>query len=136
VNAEGRPYFLCELASNRRAFFFIRPRFAPLLMGAVEGNQGSKQPPVDLLQGLQGPQKSVPCRFLYDEEGSRLYEEITGCADYYPYLAELRLFQEHVAGMLKVQSMSVCQPPQHGIWVYYHSCHEIKAIPTCAPSPQ
>jgi dimethylhistidine N-methyltransferase len=34
------------------------------------------------------PYKSVPCKFLYDEAGSVLFEKITDLEEYYPYRAE------------------------------------------------
>lgn len=38
----------------------------------------SKTPPADLVAGLQAPLncKALPCRFLYDEAGSKLYEQV------------------------------------------------------------
>jgi len=37
----------------------------------------------ELLTGLSAPQKSVPCRFFYDDAGSDLFEEITTLPEYY-----------------------------------------------------
>ena len=39
-------------------------------------------------KGLGAPSKSLPCRFLYDAEGSRLFEEICKLPEYYPTRAE------------------------------------------------
>ena len=39
--------------------------------------------------------KTVPCSFLYDGEGSRLYDQITELAAYYPYRAEEVLLAAH-----------------------------------------
>jgi len=33
--------------------------------------------------GLRRPQKSLPCKYFYDERGSRLFEEICGLEEYY-----------------------------------------------------
>lgn len=38
--------------------------------------------------GLTAPSKSLPCRFLYDDEGSRLFEEICALPEYYVLRAE------------------------------------------------
>jgi dimethylhistidine N-methyltransferase len=38
--------------------------------------------------GLGTPHKSIPCRFLYDEEGSSLFEEICDLPEYYLTRAE------------------------------------------------
>ena len=39
-------------------------------------------------RGLTGPSKRIPCRFLYDERGSRLFEQICGTPEYYVTRAE------------------------------------------------
>jgi L-histidine N-alpha-methyltransferase len=39
-------------------------------------------------QGLGGRPKSLPCRFFYDEAGSRLFEEICRLPEYYPTRTE------------------------------------------------
>jgi uncharacterized SAM-dependent methyltransferase len=38
----------------------------------------------DVVEGLSHLQKTIPCRWLYDERGSDLFEEITRLEDYYP----------------------------------------------------
>lgn len=43
--------------------------------------------------GLSAKKKSLPCRFLYDAEGSRLFEEITHLEEYYPPAAELEILE-------------------------------------------
>jgi len=43
---------------------------------------------VALIAGLSARKKSIPCRFLYDAEGSRLFERITGLDEYYPTRTE------------------------------------------------
>ncbi|MEE8474354.1 MAG: L-histidine N(alpha)-methyltransferase [Myxococcota bacterium] len=39
-------------------------------------------------RGLTGPSKRIPCRFLYDERGSQLFEQICGTPEYYVTRAE------------------------------------------------
>ncbi|WP_199556305.1 L-histidine N(alpha)-methyltransferase [Sandaracinobacteroides hominis] len=51
----------------------------------------------DVLQGLSQTQKAVPARWLYDLAGSRLFEEITQLADYYPTRVETALLKQHGA---------------------------------------
>ena len=41
--------------------------------------------------GLSAPQKSIPPRFLYDAQGSELFEQITRLPEYYPTRAELEI---------------------------------------------
>ncbi len=49
----------------------------------------------DARRGLSAPEKSIPAVWFYDEEGSRLFEEITGLPEYYPTRAERHLLQQH-----------------------------------------
>lgn len=45
----------------------------------------------DVLAGLRQPQKAVPARWLYDDAGSRLFEDITQLEEYYPTRAETEI---------------------------------------------
>jgi dimethylhistidine N-methyltransferase len=45
----------------------------------------------DVLQGLSERQKAVPARWLYDDAGSQLFEEITRLEEYYPTRAETEI---------------------------------------------
>ena len=49
----------------------------------------------DLVAGLRSDPKRVPVRFLYDDRGSDLYEQITQLKEYYPYDEEKALLQAH-----------------------------------------
>lgn len=44
-----------------------------------------------VLEGLRQGQKSIPAKYLYDETGSRLFDEITMLDEYYPTRTELRI---------------------------------------------
>lgn len=46
-----------------------------------------------LLQGLSAPEKSIPCRFLYDAAGSDLFERITELPEYYPTRTEMGILR-------------------------------------------
>lgn len=46
-----------------------------------------------LLAGLTRADKAIPCRFLYDAQGSRLFEEITRQPEYYPTRTEIAILQ-------------------------------------------
>ncbi|OYW44235.1 MAG: L-histidine N(alpha)-methyltransferase [Sphingomonadales bacterium 32-68-7] len=46
-----------------------------------------------VLDGLAQPHKAVPARWFYDEEGSRLFEEITRLPEYYPTRAEVEILE-------------------------------------------
>ena len=47
----------------------------------------------DVLKGLRQRQKAVPARWFYDEEGSRLFEQITQVEEYYPTRAETEILE-------------------------------------------
>jgi len=52
-----------------------------------------------VLHGLSLPQKSLPCRFFYDERGSALFEQITQLPEYYPTRTERAILRDHAAEM-------------------------------------
>ena len=47
--------------------------------------------------GLRDPSKKLPCRFFYDERGSKLFEEICDLPEYYLTRAEREILTEYVA---------------------------------------
>ena len=53
----------------------------------------------DVLAGLSRPQKSLPSKWLYDEEGSRLFEAITELPEYYPTRTELSILKQAAPGL-------------------------------------
>jgi len=50
-----------------------------------------------LWAGLQAERRQVPCRFLYDERGAHLFEEITHLDAYYPTRAEQEILEDRAA---------------------------------------
>lgn len=50
-----------------------------------------------LLDGLTAPEKSIPCRFLYDAEGSALFERITELPEYYATRTEIGILETYAA---------------------------------------
>ena len=55
-----------------------------------------------VLQGLRRPEKAIPCKFLYDERGSELFERICQLDEYYPTRTELAIMREHVGEMARL----------------------------------
>ncbi|HWP94257.1 MAG TPA: L-histidine N(alpha)-methyltransferase [Gammaproteobacteria bacterium] len=53
----------------------------------------------EVLAGLRAPRKHLPSKYLYDEEGSRLFEAICALPEYYLTRTELAIFDAHVAEM-------------------------------------
>ena len=47
----------------------------------------------DVLEGLRQPQKAIAARWLYDDAGSQLFEDITQVEEYYPTRAETEILQ-------------------------------------------
>ena len=47
----------------------------------------------DVLAGLSQQQKAIPARWLYDDAGSQLFEDITQLPEYYPTRAETEILQ-------------------------------------------
>jgi dimethylhistidine N-methyltransferase len=50
---------------------------------------------MELLQGLRAPQKFSAPKYLYDDEGSRLFEQICKLEEYYPTRTEISILREH-----------------------------------------
>ncbi len=55
----------------------------------------------DVIAGLSLPQKTLPPKYFYDAEGSRLFEAICRLKEYYPTRAELRLTRQHLADIAR-----------------------------------
>ena len=53
----------------------------------------------EVVRGLHSPQKELPCKLLYDERGSELFEQITALDEYYPTRAEMRIMRAAGAEM-------------------------------------
>ena len=53
----------------------------------------------DAVTGLTAPRKTLPSKYFYDEEGSRLFDEITELDEYYPTRTEAKIMREHGADM-------------------------------------
>lgn len=51
----------------------------------------------DVGAGLAAAQKSIPCKYLYDQRGSKLFEAICETKDYYVTRADLALHEAHLA---------------------------------------
>lgn len=49
----------------------------------------------DVLNGLAGSEKTIPCKYFYDAIGSRLFERICAQPEYYPTRTELAIMRRH-----------------------------------------
>lgn len=61
----------------------------------------------DVLSGLAQEPKRLSCRFLYDERGSRLFDEICELEEYYLTRTEISIMREYVTEMAKAIGPSV-----------------------------
>ena len=50
----------------------------------------------DVLTGLARPAKTLPCKYLYDEQGARLFEAICELEEYYPTRTEVAILRRHI----------------------------------------
>jgi dimethylhistidine N-methyltransferase len=53
----------------------------------------------DVLRGLRSPKKDIPCKYLYDERGSVLFDEICELDEYYLTRTELSILRHNAADM-------------------------------------
>ena len=53
----------------------------------------------DVVTGLSAARKSIPCKYLYDERGSALFDEICTLDEYYPTRTERSIMRAHGAEM-------------------------------------
>ncbi len=51
----------------------------------------------EVLAGLTGDPKTLPCKWLYDERGSQLFDQICEAGDYYPTRTEMQIMRSEIA---------------------------------------
>lgn len=56
----------------------------------------------DVLRGLAQEQKAIPARWLYDDAGSQLFEDITQLPEYYPTRAETEILKDQSASFAEM----------------------------------
>jgi dimethylhistidine N-methyltransferase len=56
----------------------------------------------DVLAGLSQEQKAIPARWLYDDAGSQLFEDITRVPEYYPTRAETEILTDNAAAFARL----------------------------------
>ena len=60
----------------------------------------------DVLEGLGRTSKTLPCKYLYDAQGSRLFDQITELEEYYPTATERTIMETHL------DEMAACLGPR------------------------
>lgn len=67
---------------------------------------------VDVLNGLSAAAKELPCKYFYDEAGSRLFDRITELPEYYLTRTELAIMERGV------RDMAACLGPRCLLFEY------------------
>lgn len=49
----------------------------------------------EVVAALSQPRKTLPCKLLYDDRGSKLFEQICQLPEYYPTRTELQIIRDH-----------------------------------------
>jgi len=62
----------------------------------------------DVQEGLFECPRSLPPKYFYDDEGSKLFAAICNTQDYYPTRTEAKLLQEHVATIIDIVKPNSC----------------------------
>ena len=66
----------------------------------------------DVLHGLAQQQKSLPCKYFYDDKGAALFEQITSLQEYYVTRTELAILENYskaIANKLP-ENLSIIEP--------------------------
>lgn len=69
----------------------------------VDFNHEAEDFEAAVIDGLSCSPKRLPCKFFYDERGSRLFDQICGLDSYYPTRTEIHLLQtnaDHIAHLI------------------------------------
>lgn len=55
----------------------------------------------DVIAGLSRSEKSLSCKYLYDERGSKLFDQICELDEYYPTRTELAIMEENIESIAR-----------------------------------
>ena len=69
---------------------------------ALDSHEAPVEEGVDVIQGLKQTPKTLPCRYFYDDRGSRLFEQICDLPEYYPTRTEQEILETHAAEITKL----------------------------------
>ncbi|QDT16837.1 L-histidine N(alpha)-methyltransferase [Alienimonas californiensis] len=74
---------------------------APAAAPAADASAPDQTFLTDVLAGLSGDPKSLPCKYFYDAAGSRLFEAITALPEYYPTRIEAAIFRDQAEAIAR-----------------------------------
>lgn len=66
----------------------------------------------DVLHGLTQQQKSLPCKYFYDDKGAALFEQITSLQEYYVTRTELGILEDYSKAIANIlpENLSIIEP--------------------------
>ena len=80
------------------------PSFRPGRLSIIEGGEAAGEAPdafaLAVRSGLRARPKTLPCRYFYDDRGSRLFEQICDLPEYYLTRTEDAILGEHADAMV------------------------------------
>jgi dimethylhistidine N-methyltransferase len=80
-----QPYKRCDESSNQA----WKPKLHRATLTADDFRR-------DAIAGLSQCEKRLPCKYLYDERGARLFEQICELPEYYPTRTEMAILKHHI----------------------------------------
>lgn len=78
----------------------------PVVRVVLDPERASSSLVADVRRGLGSVPRTLPPKWLYDDRGSELFDQITRLPEYYPTEAERRLLAEHAAEIASVTGAS------------------------------
>lgn len=63
---------------------------------------GQEQFRLDVLSGLRSPVRTLPCKYFYDEIGSKLFDDICELDEYYPTRTEMAIMSDNIGQMTEL----------------------------------
>ena len=82
----------------------------------------------EAIYGLSQAQKILPCKFLYDEEGSRLFNEICELDEYYPTRTETQILCDNIDEIIALMGRA-CRLVEFGSGTSAKTRHLLNHLP-------
>ena len=66
----------------------------------------------DVISGLTQQQKTLPCKYFYDDKGAALFEQITSLQEYYVTRTELSILEQYSQSIAQIlpENLSIIEP--------------------------
>jgi len=69
---------------------------------SLESPRATQVEGMDVIEGLSQSQKTLPCRYFYDDRGSALFEQICDLPEYYPTRTEQGILEQHAGAIAQL----------------------------------